>query len=234
MKRFIPLLLIAAVLFAADVSMEDSTLYVTGRASILVLPDAAAAEFGIEIREIDVENITTLAHDMVASIAKEFGKAGIDQPIIQQGPADIYTELNWESQRVEYVYGLRLNCAVDDLSKVDKLLGILASASSKTEGSRISSYTINYFVKDPEQYVEKLHEMAMTDAKAQAQKAASAHGLKLGELKYSSQSEPFTGYMSVWDPYTSWDFDAEDLGGKSTLPRVALGYEISATFKLVE
>ncbi|MBA7665011.1 hypothetical protein ES703_73077 [subsurface metagenome] len=234
MKKVLPFLLLAAALSAAQIYLADSTAYVTGKSSILVLPDAATVEFRIEIRESDMSKVIAKANDLTAEITKELRKAGVDQPLIQSGPADIYTELNWESQRLEHVYGLRLDCAVDDLSKVDDILVVLAATSSESEGSRISSYTVNYFVKDPSVYLPELQKMALADAKTKAEQASAAHGLKAGEILDSNYSEPYSGYLSVWDPYLSWDFSAKDMGGKNPLPRVALVYEISATFKLID
>ncbi len=227
---------LAAVLplFAADVSFEGHTVSVNGHASLLVLPDAATVEFSIEIRASDMSKIIAKANDLTAEITKELRKAGVDQPLIQSGPADIYSELNYESQRLEHVYGLRLDCAVDDLSKVDDILVVLAATSSESEDSKISSYTVNYFVKDPSVYLPQLQEMALADAKTKAEQTAAAHGLKAGEILNSDHTEPYSGYLSVWDPYSSWDFSAKDMGGKSSLPRVPLAYEISATFKLID
>jgi len=233
-RRILAFLFFASVLSAAQIYLADSTAYVTGKSSILVLPDAATVEFSIEIRESDMSKIIAKSTDLTAEITKELRKAGIDQPLIQSGPVDIYSELNWESQRLEYVYGLRLDCAVDDLSKVDDILVVLAATSSESEGSKISSYTVNYFVKDPSVYLPQLQEMALADAKTKAEQAAAAYGLKAGEILDSNYSEPYSGYLSVWDPYSSWDFSAKDMGGKNSLPRVALAYEISATFKLID
>lgn len=234
MRKVLPLLLFAAALSAAQISLADSTAYVTGKSSILVLPDAATVEFRIEIRASDMSKLIAKANDLTAEITKGLRKAGVDQPIIQSGPADIYSEFAWESQRLEHVYGLRLDCAVDDLSKVDDILVVLAATSSESEGSKISSYTVNYFVKDPSVYLPELQEMALADAKTKTEQAAAAHGLKAGEILNSDHSDPYSGYLSVWDPYSSWDFSAKDMGGKNSLPRVALSYEISATFKLID
>jgi uncharacterized protein YggE len=233
-RRILALLFFASALPAAQIYLADSTAYVTGKSSILVLPDAATVEFSIEIRAGDMSKVIAKSNDLIAEITKELRKAGVDQPLIHSGPADIYTELNWESQRLEHVYGLRLDCAVDDLSKVDDILVVLATASSESEDSKISSYTVNYFVKDPSVYLPRLQEMALARAKTKAEQAAAAYGLKAGEILNSDHTEPYSGYLSVWDPYSSWDFSAKDMGGKSSLPRVALAYEISATFKLID
>jgi uncharacterized protein YggE len=233
-KRFIPLLFLAVALYGAQISFEANTVSVMGVSSVLVLADAANVEFRVEIRETDMSRFTGKANELSAEITKELRKIGIDHPLIQNGPADIYTELNWESQRLEYLYGIRLGFPIEDISKVDQVLAILASASSKSQGSKLSSYVVNYFLKDPGIYLPKLQEMALADAEAKAAQAASAHGLNVGELTDCGESAPYANYLPVWDPYSSWDFATQDLGGKSTLPRVALGYNISATFKLIE
>lgn len=230
-RRILAFLFVAAVLplFAADVSFEGHTVSVSGHASLLVPPDAAIISFTLEVREPVMANIARKANDLAAELSGELSKAGVQSPLVQDGSADIYSELNWESQRLEYVLSLRLRCVLEDLSRLDKVLKVLESPPSKGPGMKISYYGINYTCKDPTAYLARLREKAMNDAGTKAEKAAASHGLKLGKLLDWSDSDPTAGYM--WGTYGEWDFSAEDAGGKNPLPRVTLGYDVQVIYE---
>jgi uncharacterized protein YggE len=232
-RRILAFLLFATALplGAANVYLGDSTVSVDGYALLMVLPDAAVLNFRIEVRDPELARIVNKANDFAKGIGAELRKAGIALPVVQNAMGDIYSEFNYEAQRMEYQYGLRMQVEIEDLGLLQKALKVLQDAPSTPEGLKIGYYEINYTLKDPYAYLSDLSQKAIEDAKKDAEKAASASGMKLGELISVGYGRPGLGYS--WDPYMDLGASPQDMVGKDPSPRLLLRYEISATYKLV-
>lgn len=232
MKKIIAMVLAATALplMAAEVSFEDNTVSAEGYATLYVLPDMAVINFTIEVREPRMGNLFKEAMAHVEELSKELDKLGVKEPLVTEGSGSIYSELDWESERLEHELSIGMRCVVTDLDMLDKVVGMIYELPSKTPDRKVSFYDIMCTVKDPSVYSSQLQEKAFEEAKETAEQAAAAHGRSIGDLIRYSYSPPWTGYM--WGPQEAWEFDAEDVGGASVLPRIAVSYSVIVAYEL--
>jgi len=231
-KKYTLLTLILAIIpiYAAEISFVDSTVSAEGFATAYVLPDMAVINFTLEIRESRMGNLFNQAMKVAEGLSAELKKAGVEEPLTIEGGGSIYSELDWQSERIEHELSVNLRCVVEDLGKLDKAVDIIYAYPSDEPGQKTSFYDVTYGVKDPSIYLDELSGKAIADAREDANTLAQAHGKTLGDIIVLSESPPWVGYS--WGYTSEWDFSAEDLAGSSKLPRVSVGYSVMVTYEL--
>ncbi len=216
-------------LVASELSFKDGTVTALGHSSLLVLPDAATIGFTLEIIETELGGISDKAVRVSSEFNAKLAKLGIDFPLVHRGPGSVYGQLNYDAQRLEYTLTLSFDCAVEDLSLMDKVLELIETQKFASADVRVSVTDVTYTLKDITPYIPQLRESALDQAGKQAKELAVSYGFSLGELTACSETPAITGYS--YSPYSIWDFTAEDRGGKSELPRVMVSFDLSATYE---
>ncbi|MBN2379445.1 SIMPL domain-containing protein [candidate division WOR-3 bacterium] len=232
MKKVTAVVLAVAALHlvAAEVSIQDNAVSAEGYANLYVLADMAVINFTVEIREPQMSKLFSEAMKLAEELSGELSKLGIKQPLVTEGSGSIYSELDWESERMEHELSINLRCIIDDIGMLDKVVETIYQIPGKTPGRKISFYDVMYTLKDPSIYLEQLQKKALADARLKAQLVVQAYERSIGDIIKFSDSAPWTGYM--WGPQGGFELDAEDMGGSSRLPRVAVGYSIMVTYEL--
>jgi len=231
-RKALAILTIAGLvpLAAAEVSFKDNSVTGTGHASVLMLADVAIIGMTVEITATEMAGITAKATEAVSKLGAELVKAGVSKPLIYNGSGTLFGQINYDSQRLEYKHTFNVACALDNLSLVDKVLAIIESETGDSP-AKISVTEINYTLKDIKPYIAELREKALKEARAEAEETARAYGKSVGELVTAIETSYTANYLTYNPPYT-FDFNAEDMDSKSTLPRTTVGIDVVATYEL--
>ncbi|HWI51617.1 MAG TPA: SIMPL domain-containing protein [Symbiobacteriaceae bacterium] len=152
------------------------TLDVTGRGTLTVKYDTAQIRVGFSSLE---ENVTTAYNSMGSAMEKVAGSlksAGVKEDDLQTGMFTLneewdYTQngRNFKGYRVENY----LTVTTHDLTKVADLIQIAINAGA----NRLQG--VNFSVKDTDKLVDQALDLAVTDAKAKAERVADRLGAKV-------------------------------------------------------
>lgn len=233
MKRFIAVLMLAAVLpvWAASISFEDNTVSVTSEASMYVEPEVATVDFYLKVTSSDPQHITGKARNAAEELYADLKRTGVTEPLVQGSAMDIYTDVDWNTQRPSYQLTLSLRCVVDDLGDLDKVIEKITDQDFSSPDVSSALSMITYSVRDIETYREQLVDLALENAGAKAQAAAAELGRGIGDMVYFDGGEPLSDYM--WYPYYPWQYSTQDMG-RGDAPRIMIGFSVSATYELTE
>ena len=234
MKKILAIafVLVSLPLWGENVTTTDTSVTSSAQSSIFVMPDAATIDFSIEIRQSKVDNIMARADEVMTQIKKGLEKQGFKYPLAYAGNMSLYSELDYQSNQLQYKLTVYLRCVVEDLSVLNKALDMIVTPYINDPDVKSYISGISYIVKNPAVYYPELREKALATAKTDAENEALALGAKLGDPIYFSESAPLPGdYM--YYPYSGWRFDTQDKAQGTPLPRILVTYDVYVTYLLL-
>ncbi len=165
-----------------------NTITVNGEGKIDRAPDTAKISFSVEQESKDVKTAQEAVSAKIDAITKALKTAGVEEKHIKTDAYNSYPQYNYPNQvmcitapcpqpGVPTIRGYQVShtvtVAVKDLNNVDKVLGILADQKV----SNISGP--NFGFEDDKAIAREARDMAIDDAKKEAQKLAKSLGVHL-------------------------------------------------------
>jgi len=192
---FILLLAIRVFNIAIPISITTRTetsseLSVVGVGKVDVVPDTANVSAGITISNAaTVDEAQSKINDVNNKIVSSLTALGIDKADIKTSDYSINPNYSYNNgQQTQQGFNATATVTIK-VKKVDQL-GQVVSNVTTAGANQVNNTT--YSVENPEKYQEEARNMAIQNAKDQAQKLAGQLGIKLGKVTNIVESNPDT------------------------------------------
>lgn len=172
-------------------------LSVNGRGEVVLPPDVAYVTIGVHTEATDVSQAVADNASQVEQVMAALADAGVAQEDMQTSNFSVYTMDNYDASGFivgkKYSVDNTVNVTARDLAALGSLLD-----SAITAGAN-SIWGVTFDLEDKDAALAQARDMAVEDAKAEAQALASATEVSLGEIINVSYTD--TGYNSYYPYY---------------------------------
>lgn len=177
-------------------STTDKSIVVTGYGRVTVKPDTATINFSIET-ETSPTNKEARAklNQNLAILAKDLAKFGITSKDFVSTWYSAYPQYDYSTIPNGKISGYMINANYDIANiAVDKAESILEAINS-SDVSRITSSSVNYYLKDSTASANEARKLAIQDAVTRSKTIASLLGVELaGISKVEDYFYPYSYY----------------------------------------
>lgn len=167
---------------------KSTEMSVVGEGKVEVVPDTASVELGISVMNLDsVEKVEQKISQTNNAILAALLKLGIKKEDVKTSNYSINPEYNYEDKIGKisgYTGNVTITVKIKDVKKSPQVI----SEATKSGANQV--YGLSFSVENPSAYREKARNKAIENAKEQAQKMASALGIKLGKVTNIIESTP--------------------------------------------
>ncbi len=178
---------------------QQTGIWVSGEGKVVMEPDIALLNLGIEVEAATVEAAQQQAREAmerVMKVLKSEGVAGRDIKTQSFSISPVYSVVREGTRRREitgYRVSNRVRAKIREMDKV----GSIIDAAAKAGGDVARIDSLSFTVDDPSKYYDEAREKALRDAMARAKQIAKVAGIRLGKPFYISGS---TGYIPLPRP----------------------------------
>ncbi len=178
-------------------SGQNTGIWVTGTGEVIVTPDIAILQVGVESQETTVAGAMEKASAAMASVGSALAERGIESEDIQTHYFNIQQRTRWDNLKDEEIITgyrvankmtIKIRVLPFESYTLDYKASNIIDAAVKAGGDLIRIDRFNFSVEDPTVYYDEAREKATEDAKAKAEKLAKQTGVKLGEPTFISES----------------------------------------------
>lgn len=173
----------------------SSELSVVGEGKVEAVPDTAKINVGITVdKAVSVadaqKQIDTVNNAIIASVQK----LGIDKKNIRTGNYSISPNYNYDGndrKQDGFTGDVSLTITVKDVKKVAEVVHAATGAGAT------NIYGTDFSIDNPDKYREQARNMAIANAKEQANQLAKSLGIKLGKVTNIVESNRDEGFMPM-------------------------------------
>jgi len=176
----------------ADKSIQppQRVINVTGSGQVYLTPDVAYINVGVHSVADTVGEALKLNNSQAIAVASSLKELGVDVKDIQTNAFNVYPQQQFGPQgeliKTTYAVDNTVFVTVRDLAKLGQMLDVVVQNGANSING------ISFDVLDKSKAQAQVRQMAVLDARKQAQELADAAGVKLGDLMslnvYSSSS----------------------------------------------
>lgn len=163
---------------SADEAEKTNVVSVNGIGEVVVEPDVAYINIGVETRNLDASVAQQENAKKMGEVISALKKAGISEDDIKTTNFSIYQQYNYnfEEPKVEnHVVNNTVLVTINDVSNV----GAVIDAAAASGSNRINA--VNFGVKDQSKYYEEALKVAMENAEGKATAIMSVFGEQPGK-----------------------------------------------------
>lgn len=189
MKKWMTILMLAAMLLAFGALAESETLSVTGNGTVYVEADRVRASLGISMQGADLAQLQQDANRTIIAICDSLKAVGLDEKSITTNYIYISPRYDY-SESVERMVGYAitnsLSIVTSDIDRIGEYIDAAFSAGANSFDS------IEFFISDSSAAQNKALELAVQDAMNKGETIAAASGCKLAgiiEIYEGSQAD---------------------------------------------
>lgn len=163
---------LAATTVEAEEAEQFNRVTVNGEGRLLVKPDVAYVNVGIEAQNADADEAQKEARDKMNRIMRALEQLGIDEENIETLGYSLNRQYNYyENSREEYYMARNtVKVTVDDLDRVGAIIDGVTAAGANNINS------VRFAIKDESQYYNEALKLAMENAKGKATAIMSTFG----------------------------------------------------------
>ena len=166
------------------------TINVAGSGQVYLTPDVAYINIGVHTSADTVGDALKQNNSQATAVASSLKELGVDAKDIQTNAFNVYPQQQFGPQgevlKTTYAVDNTVFVTVRDLSKLGQILDVVVQNGANAING------ITFDVLDKTKALSQVRQMAVADARAQAQELATSAGVKLGDLislnVYSSTS----------------------------------------------
>ncbi len=198
--------LLAACSPSVTGSSEESvrSMSVSGTGRVTLVPDIATINIGVRSEAEVVTEALEANTAQANAISEALQSLGVEEKDIQTSnfnvyPAERYDPMTGQVQGRYFAVENTVNVTVRDLTSLGEVLSAVVDAGAN------NIYGISFDVEDREAAVAEARNLAIADARANAEAIAADAGVSLGELiniSVSSGSTPITYYDAKGAAYS--------------------------------
>ena len=148
---------------------------VTGSGSVVVKPDVARLNLGVEITDASVAAARARAAEAATKLQEALAQNGVEEQDIRTQYLNISPQYTYPSDRgdgtpkiVGYVVSNQLQITIRNLDKTSDIL----DAAIEAGGDAVRVHGIDFTVDQPEQYLAQARADAVEDARTRAEELA--------------------------------------------------------------
>ncbi len=180
-----------------NVSQIERRIHVSGTGVVEIVPDEANLQFGVSTQDKSAKKAMNDASNRMQQIMEVLASNGVEESNIQTSELNVATRYDYEKGKVEgYVVNSILGVKIDDLTLLPDLLEGLSEAG-------MNELNAMEFASSQQKELEnQALELAVQDAKARADIAASAAGVSVGapiEINMETSASPMREFAVVAD-----------------------------------
>lgn len=165
---------------ASPASDQPRALNVTGTGTVYVQPDIAQINVGVQTQSANAVDALAENTANANAIQQVLIEKGVAENDIQTNNFSIYRTTQYATEDGEaeqtFVVENTVIITVRDLSSLGEILSAVVEQGANT------IYGVVFDVEDPESAITEARELAIQDARAQAEAIATAAGVDLGEI----------------------------------------------------
>ena len=168
---------------------------VTGSGQVYLTPDVAYVNIGVHTVADTVGDALKLNNTQATAVASSLKELGVDAKDIQTNAFNVYPQQQFGPQgeviKTTYAVDNTVFVTVRDLSKLGQILDVVVQNGANAING------ISFDVLDKSKALMQVRQMAVADARQQAQELAAAAGVKLGDLislNISQSSSPVPAF----------------------------------------
>jgi uncharacterized protein len=205
-------------------SGSGRTVVVDGTGRVSETPDQMILNLGVETRAVRVAEALKANNDAAATINKLLKARGIEARDIQTSGLSIYPQFDNTGRKITaYQVNNSITVKVRNLATSGELIDAVATAA----GDAIRINGLSFAVADTSKSAARARELAVGDARTQAEQLAKAAGVRLGALRTIRTS------VENSTPSPQGQFAQAGLAKAADTPIEAGSFEISSTVQLV-
>ena len=198
------------------------TIIVDGTGRVSETPDRMILNLGVETRAARVTDAFKANNDSAATVNKLLKSKGIEARDIQTSGLSIYPQFDTTGRRIT---AYQVNNSITVMIRKLDTSGALIDEVAKVAGDAIRINGLSFGIGDPSKSQGRARELAVSDARTQAEQLTKAAGVKLGALRTIR-----TSVESNVGPQPQ--FKAAE-ARSADVPIEAGSYEVSASVQLV-
>jgi len=166
---------------APSTAENERSMSVSGTGRVTVVPDIASINIGVRSEAEAVTDALDSNTAQANRISQALQDLGVAEDDIQTSnfnvyPSDRYDPMTGQVEGRYFVVENTVNVTVRDLSTLGEVLTAVVDAGAN------NIYGINFDVEDRDAAVAEARQLAIEDAKANAQAIAEESGVELGEI----------------------------------------------------
>lgn len=167
---------------AQAASSEPRTITVSGRGQVTLAPDLAYINIGVHSESPDVGEALNENNQKSQDVAAVIQELGVSPQDIQTSSFNIYPQPQWDPQTGQttgtiYAVDNTVNVTVRDLQMIGQLLDVVVQSGANSING------ISFDVEDKTAAESQARQLAVDNARAQAQELAQMTGVSLGALQ---------------------------------------------------
>jgi uncharacterized protein YggE len=190
MKRPISLLIVSILIIASLAACTNApaattpplrTINANGTGEVYLVPDLAYVYVGVRVDADEVSAALNTSNVQAGKVADAVKALGVETKDIQTTNFNVYPMTDYGPDgtitRKYYVVENTIFITVRDLAKLGTLLDSVVRSGANTFNG------ISFDVSDKDKALSQARDLAIADARAEAEGIASAAGVKLGDLQ---------------------------------------------------
>ncbi len=212
----------------ANVSASESakssgrTIIVDGTGRVAETPDRMILNLGVETRAARVSDALKANNDSATTVNKLLKSKGIEARDIQTSGLSIYPQFDTSGRRIT---AYQVNNSITVMIRKLDTSGALIDEVAKVAGDAIRINGLSFGIGDTSKSQGRARELAVADARTQAEQLTKAAGVKLGALRtIRTSAETNIGPQPQFKVSEARSAD---------VPIEAGSYEVSASVQLV-
>lgn len=210
---------------------QTAGLSVNGRGQVVLPPDVAYVTIGVHTEATDVSQAVQANADQVAAVMAALADAGVAPEDMQTSNFSVYTMDNYDPATglisgKRYSVDNTVNVTARDLANLGQLLDSAISAGAN------SIWGVTFDLENKDSSLAQARDMAVEDAKAEAQALASATGVSLGDIVSVSYTD--TGYYNYYPYYGLGGGGGGDAGAATSIVpgQITISAEVYITYAI--
>ena len=160
-------------------SNKSEAFTVTGEGKVSVKPDIATVNVGVQATGTTTKEVQDNLNKNINAVSAAVKKLGVDEKDIKTSNYNMYPDYDYTGPRqriVGYQASSNLTIKVRDIEKANSVVDAATAAGANTVGG------ITFDVDDKTKAENEARKIAVADAKAKAQLAATTAGFSLGKI----------------------------------------------------
>lgn len=215
--------------------IESNTMTFSGEASQMIVPDVAVISMGYTSEKKTVSAAQKDVNEVIKKFSDKLKELGIKDTDIRTNNYNIYTQYDYSSsvrRLTGYQVSEDIQIKVRDLEKTSEVLNLAGELGMNEVGN------LTFDIENKDEYIKKLKEEAIKDAKENAKNRAELLGIKLGDIVAYNEyndSAVFNSVNTYNSPMKAYDmaFGANE----EAMPAISSGEQklkvtVSVTYEL--
>lgn len=225
MMRHIALLLLLLP-FSASAQVEREAIHVNGVGELSVEPDMATFTFGISGQTDDPQNAKQRADAIAGELVERLEDLGIESDDIRSTPVTLYPFTDRQTQRELVRFNRSTTVTLRDLDRFEDVERAALETGVNSVGG------IEFGVSNERELMDRARDLALDDARAQAEAALAHVGAELGRVLSISLSRPSGGRP---EPVTrSLEAAADSQAPNFRTGVIDISVDVNVTYEIVQ